>query len=130
MSDEIATCVAVEREWEDGEFDLGNESRVSPKPTSPLHLHSTGGKEGRHKIDLKIEELEKEGKVVTKARGRSLNCRTWTTKRTSNGHEMGRAGTVACLGETRLIGIGWFDVWSRMCAEDVGRVFFLSLRAG
>ncbi|WZZ67230.1 hypothetical protein YC2023_078600 [Brassica napus] len=52
MSDEIATCVAVEREWEDGEFDLGNESRVSPKPTSPLHLHSTGGKEGRHKIDL------------------------------------------------------------------------------
>ncbi|KAG2261537.1 hypothetical protein Bca52824_068616 [Brassica carinata] len=52
MSDEIATCVAVERELEDGEFDLGNESRVSPKPTSPLHLHSTGGKEGRHKIDL------------------------------------------------------------------------------
>ncbi|KAL0657909.1 hypothetical protein Bca4012_078494 [Brassica carinata] len=52
MSDEITTCVAVERELEDGEFDLGNESRVSPKPTSPLHLHSTGGKEGRHKIDL------------------------------------------------------------------------------
>ncbi|KAF3582238.1 hypothetical protein DY000_02034974 [Brassica cretica] len=41
-----------ERELEDGEIDNLKRNEGFPYPTTPFHLHSTAGKEGRHKNDL------------------------------------------------------------------------------
>ena len=41
-----------ERESEDGEIENLKRNEGFPYPTTPFHLHSTAGKEERHKNDL------------------------------------------------------------------------------
>ncbi|KAF3596517.1 hypothetical protein DY000_02023620 [Brassica cretica] len=41
-----------ERESEDCEIDNLKRNEGFPYPTTPFHLHSTAGKEGRHKNDF------------------------------------------------------------------------------